>query len=62
LTLPSPWGSNNDLLLANLTIIEEARPPQAKKYLQPLTRRRFFWNSKLRRRAGEILKKYYGKY
>lgn len=48
-------GSKNKVILQNMIIIEEAGLREAGEYLVSLSRRRFFWNRKIRRKAQEIL-------
>jgi len=58
LEVPSPWGSRNQLLLENIMIIEELGLREAESYLIAFGKRRFFWNSKLRKKALEVLEKW----
>ncbi|MDD2679737.1 MAG: hypothetical protein PHO03_02910 [Candidatus Omnitrophica bacterium] len=55
---PSPWGTKNTLLLENIMIIEILGLREAKDYLVAFSKRRFFWNKKLRENALEVLKKW----
>ncbi|MDD5238537.1 MAG: hypothetical protein PHU96_06225 [Candidatus Omnitrophica bacterium] len=48
-------GSKNKVILQNMMIIEETGLKEAGDYLVSLSRRRFFWNKKIRRKAQEIL-------
>ncbi|MDD5060103.1 MAG: hypothetical protein PHY35_03175 [Candidatus Omnitrophica bacterium] len=58
LRLPSPFGRKNNLLMENMQIIYELEIRDAVKDLQELGRRKFFWNSKLRNKAKQILKEW----
>ncbi len=54
--IPSPWGKKNNLLIANITAAQEASFKAAVPSLELLSRRPFFWNAALRRRASEALR------
>jgi len=57
LNIPSPWGSKNQLIIENIMIIEELGVKEADDYLVGLSKKRFFWNWRLRDKALEALKK-----
>jgi len=46
---------NNQLILENIMIIQELKITQAGEYLISLSKRRFFWNRQLRKKALEAL-------
>jgi hypothetical protein len=52
---PNYFGINSGVILENLNIIEENYRRQAKPFLIELTRRKFFWNRRIRKKAKEIL-------
>ncbi len=54
----SPFGLWNGALLEHLRIVEELDLQEAAEYVSNLKRRRFFWNKKLRREAGNLLRKW----
>mgnify|MGYP001240426254 CR=1 FL=1 len=59
-SLPSAFGRNNDLIMENISIVEEeggASLKEAEVALTALSQRRFFWNGKVRKKAEEALKK-----
>jgi len=55
LLLRNPWGKNNDLLLENLSIIEEINCRAASEHLRILARKFFLFYSAPARKAKEIL-------
>ena len=58
LGMPSPWGTKNTLILENIMIIEILGLREANEYLFALSKRKFFWNKKLRVRVLEVLNKW----
>ena len=56
LGIRSPWGKKNKIIMENITVIEEARLKSAQEYLFSLSKRPFFWNANIRKRAREALK------
>ncbi|MCX5702957.1 MAG: hypothetical protein NT066_00435, partial [Candidatus Omnitrophica bacterium] len=61
LNLHSSWGSKNKITIENIIIIEELGLRQAEPYLVSLSKRRFFWNNNLRKKAQGVLGKWYGR-
>jgi hypothetical protein len=55
LSVPSPPGKKNKLLLENIRVAGEAGIKEAKGYLIFLSRRHFIWNRSIRRQAREVL-------
>jgi len=55
LAIGSPWGRKNKILLENMLIINELREQGAAAHLLALTKRPFFWNRQVRKKALEIL-------
>ncbi|TBR16625.1 hypothetical protein EPO66_04375 [bacterium] len=55
LSVPSPWGKKNNYIIENIRLIQELRLKEAKDDLQILSKRPFFWNSKLRAKARQAL-------
>ncbi len=59
LLMASPWGAKNNILLENIMIVEEMSLIEAKDYLERLTKRRFFWNRNVRKKAKAVLRKWH---
>lgn len=57
LNIPSPWGSKNQFIIENIMIIEELGIQGTQDYLAILSKKRFFWNWRLRDKALEALRK-----
>lgn len=57
-SIPNRFGKKNNLLLENMLLTEELDLYEAKDYLTNLNKKRFFWNKNVRKKAGEILKKW----
>lgn len=55
---PSPFGLRNRMLLHHLRVIEDLDLREAAEHIARLGQRRFFWNKKLRREAGNLLRKW----
>ena len=53
--IPSPFGRKNKFLIENMQIAFELDFIDARKSIQDLSRRMFFWNSELRNKAKQIL-------
>jgi len=51
-------GSKNELLIENMKIIFDLHFVEAAVCIKDLSRRRFFWNKKLRDKANWILKEW----
>jgi hypothetical protein len=58
LSISSPFGIRNKQLYENLRIIQEKKVSTAKPYLLSLSKRRYFFNRKLREQANGILEKW----
>jgi len=56
--ISSPWGKKNNFLIENMQIVFDLRINEAIDYINALSYRRFFWNSKLRNKAKQILKEW----
>jgi hypothetical protein len=56
--IPGFCGRNNQLLIENMQIVFDLRLIEAAGYIRDLSRRRFFWNRKLRDKAKQILKEW----
>jgi len=54
----SPFGIKNRILIEHIKIVEEKEIMAAGDYLLPLSKRKFFWNRKLREQAIKVLKKW----
>lgn len=55
---PSPFGLNDDRILKDMAVIEEAQLKDAKSVLEILSCKKFFWHKKVRQKAQEILRKW----
>jgi hypothetical protein len=56
--IPSFCGRKNELLIENMQIVFDLGLIEAAGYIRDLSRRRFFWNRKLRDKANQILKEW----
>ncbi|MCX5710404.1 MAG: hypothetical protein NT060_00290 [Candidatus Omnitrophica bacterium] len=56
LSVPSPLGIRNNILIQNLTLVEELHLHEARNLVEDLSKRPYFWNYGLRKRAAEALK------
>ncbi|MEW6100926.1 MAG: hypothetical protein AB1481_01360 [Candidatus Omnitrophota bacterium] len=54
----NPWGRRSSLLLENMSVIEGLQILEARDYLLSLSKQPFFWNTNVRKKAREILKKW----
>jgi len=55
----SPFGRKNLALMEHILIIEDLELKEAKDYLVVLSKRPFFWNRNIRKKAAEVLKKWH---
>lgn len=53
--IPSPWGKKNKVLVENIIVAEDLGVVEAKDYLVSFSKKPFFWNRNLRRKAREAL-------
>ena len=51
-------GSKNELLINNMQIVFDLQIIEAAGFIKDLSRRRFFWNSRLRNKAAQILREW----
>lgn len=58
LSIPSPWGNKNKVIIENMRIVYELKVLDAAPYIKALSLRRFFWNKQLRIKASSILKEW----
>jgi hypothetical protein len=56
--LPSVYGIKNNRLIEHIKIIEDKDLKEAKPYLEEFSKRRGFWNKKLRKESLRILEKW----
>lgn len=56
--LANPMGRKNNTLLQNILIVEELNFRLASSYITALSKKPFFWNRSLRRKAGEVLRRW----
>jgi hypothetical protein len=57
-SFPSPFGIKNKRLMENIKIIEQKDVREAKQHIIALSKRKNFWNRKLRNRAKRVLEKW----
>lgn len=57
-SIPSPFGIKNKRLLENIRIVEQKEVKEAKPYLISLSKKKNFWNKKLRTKANRVLEKW----
>lgn len=58
LNLESPYGIQNRKIISHIKIVEEKNLREAKPYLESLTRRKNFWNRRVRETASWVLEKW----
>ena len=58
LKIPSFCGKHNERLIENIQIVFDLGLIEAAGYIRDLSRRRFFWNRKLRSKAKQVLKEW----
>lgn len=58
LDLSSRWGSRNRVIIENMQMVYSLGLKEASGYIKALARRKFFWNRRLREKAGKILKEW----
>ena len=58
LSIPSSFGTKNSILIDHIKIIQDAGIKEAKDYLTTFSKRKFFWNKKLREEALKVLRKW----
>jgi len=56
--IPSPYGIRNKRLIEHIKIVEDKELKEAKLYLEEFTKRRGFWNRKLKEETSRILEKW----
>jgi hypothetical protein len=57
-SLPSLFGLRNIRLIENIKIVEQKEIKEAQTYLEALSKRKNFWNKKLRNKAKQVLEKW----
>ena len=58
LSIPSSFGTKNKILIEHLKIIQDVGLKEAKDYLTIFSKKKFFWNKKLREEALKVLRKW----
>lgn len=61
LSVPNRWGKNNKLIMENIMIVEELGLREADLYLLGLSKKRFFWNKKIRDKSSSVLENWHGR-
>jgi hypothetical protein len=57
--IQSPYGTRNKRLIEHIKVVEDKNLKEAKIYLEECTRKKGFWNKKLRLEAQRVLEKWY---
>jgi hypothetical protein len=57
-SIPSPFGIKNKRLMENIKIVEQKEVKEAKPYIISLSKKKNFWNKKLRANANRVLEKW----
>jgi len=58
-SIKNPWGTKNNILLGNMDLIDELEVKEAQDFIIVLSKKRFFWNSKVRIKATMLLEKWH---
>ncbi|MCK4758809.1 MAG: hypothetical protein KAT69_02105, partial [Candidatus Aminicenantes bacterium] len=58
LSIPSSFGTKNKILIEHIKIIKDTGLKEAKDYLTIFSKKKFFWNKKLREEALKVLRKW----
>ena len=58
LSIPSSFGTKNKILIEHIKIIKDTGLKEAKDYLTIFSKKKFFWNKKLREEALRVLRKW----
>lgn len=58
LCIKSPWGRQNAVIFENMLVVEELDLKIAEKHLREISKKHFFWNWGIRKKAREILNKW----
>ncbi len=59
--LPNILGFKSNLILENIEIAAEIYNPAVEPFLEKISKYKFFWNRKVRKKAAFVLRKYYEK-
>jgi hypothetical protein len=57
-SIPSPFGIKNKRLIENIKIVEQKEIKEAEPHITSLSKRKNFWNNKLRKHANRVLEKW----
>jgi hypothetical protein len=57
-SIPSLFGLKNNRLIKNIKIVEQKEVKEAKPYIISLSKKKNFWNKKLRKNAKRVLEKW----
>ena len=57
--IPSPLGLKNKRIIEHVKVIDDKNLKEAKIYLEELSRKKAFWNKKLRHEAQRVLEKWH---
>ena len=57
-SIPSPFGTKNEVLLKNIKIVQEVDLTEARDNLIALSKKKFFWNKKLKGEALRVLEEW----
>lgn len=57
-SIPSSFGTKNGILIEHIQIVHDTGLKEAKDYLTVFSKKKFFWNKKLREEALKVLRKW----
>ncbi len=57
-SVPSPFGTKNNILIEHINIIKDIDLKEAKEFLTVFSKKKFFWNKKLKEEALKVLKEW----
>ena len=57
-SVPSPFGTKNNILIEHINIVKDIDLKEAKDFLKVFSKKKFFWNKKLKEEALKVLNKW----
>ena len=58
-SVSSPWWAKNRVIIENIMLVDSIGLKEAEGYLIKLTKKKYFWNKKIRNKAQEVLEKWH---
>ena len=58
-SINSPWWAKNKVIIENIMLVDSIGLKEAEGHLINLTKKKFFWNRKIRNKAQEVLRKWH---